>query len=98
MLEQLRQAGVLANLEAIVLGNFTGGAESDGRNLGPAVLERFAQSLRIPVLAGLDAGHGAYQRPLFLHTRAELRCGPEPQLTVTTPAFAPRAAPRARRR
>jgi muramoyltetrapeptide carboxypeptidase len=90
MLEQLRQAGVLRNLKAIVLGSFLGGAEADGSNLGHAVLERFAQTLAIPVLSGIQAGHGAYQRPVFLHTRAELRCGPEAQLLVHTPAFAHR--------
>jgi muramoyltetrapeptide carboxypeptidase len=87
MLEQLRQAGVLRNLKAIVLGTFLGGAEADRSNLGPAVLERFAQTLKIPVLAGIDAGHGPYQRPVFLHTRAQLRCGPDAQLAVRTPAF-----------
>jgi len=87
ILEQLRQAGVLRNLKAILLGTFLGGAEADRSNLGPAVLERFAQSLPIPMLAGIDAGHGAYQRPVFLHTRAELRCGPDPQLSVHTPSF-----------
>jgi muramoyltetrapeptide carboxypeptidase len=85
MLEQLRQAGVLRHIKAIVLGTFLGGAESDGSNLGPAVLERFARSLPIPVLAGIDAGHGAWQRPLFLHSRAQLRCGPDAQLIVQTP-------------
>jgi muramoyltetrapeptide carboxypeptidase len=88
ILEQLRQAGVLRNLKAIVLGTFLGGAEADRSNLGPAVLERFAQTLSIPVLSGIDAGHGAYQRPVFLHTRAELRCGPGAQLIIHTPRFA----------
>ncbi len=88
MLEQLRQAGVLRNLKAIVLGTFLGGAEADRSNLGPAVLERFARTLSIPVLAGIDAGHGPYQRPVFLHTRAQLRCGPDAQLAVHTPSFA----------
>jgi muramoyltetrapeptide carboxypeptidase len=87
MLEQLRQAGVLRNLKAIVLGTFLGGAEADRSNLGPAVLERFAQTLSIPMLAGIAAGHGPYQRPVFLHTRAQLRCGPDAQLAVDTPIF-----------
>jgi muramoyltetrapeptide carboxypeptidase len=90
ILEQLRQAGVLRNLKAIVLGTFLGGAEADGSNLGPAVLERFARTLAIPVLAGMDTGHGPYQRPVFLHTRAELQCGTDAHLTVHTPAFARR--------
>jgi muramoyltetrapeptide carboxypeptidase len=88
ILEQLRQAGVLRNLKAIVLGTFLGGAEADRSNLGSAVLERFAQTLSIPVLSGIDAGHGPYQRPVFLHTRAELRCGAGAQLTIHTPHFA----------
>ncbi len=94
MLEQLRQAGVLRNIKAIVLGTFLGGAETDGSNLGPAVLERFAQSLPIPVLSGIQSGHGTVQRPVFLHSRAELHCGPEARLIVQTPSFAPR--PRSR--
>jgi muramoyltetrapeptide carboxypeptidase len=90
ILEHLRQAGVLRNLKAIVLGTFLGGAEADGSNLGPAVLERFAQTLSVPVLAGIEAGHGQGQRPMFLHTRAELRCGPDAQLRVQSAVFAPR--------
>jgi muramoyltetrapeptide carboxypeptidase len=87
ILEQMRQAGMLRNLKAIVLGTFLGGAETDGSNLGPAVLERFAGTLSIPVLAGMDTGHGPYQRPVFLHTRAELQCGPDARLSVHTPQF-----------
>ena len=98
ILEHLRQAGVLQNIEAIVFGTFTGGAEPDGRNLGPAVLERFAKSLSIPVLAGIDAGHGTHQRPVFLHSPASLRCGPDAQLTVHTPSFGRRTLPRPRAR
>lgn len=97
ILEQLRLAGVLRNIKAIVLGTFIGGAEIDGTNLGYAVLERFAQTLSIPVLSGIDAGHGTHQRPVFLHSRALLRCGPDAQLTVYTPSFirrAPRTRPR----
>jgi muramoyltetrapeptide carboxypeptidase len=90
ILEQLRQAGVLRNLKAILLGTFLGGAESDGSNAGPAVLERFAQTLSIPVLAGIEAGHGPANRPVFFHAPAQLRCGPEARLTVQTPSFAPR--------
>ena len=88
MLEQLRQAGVLRNIKAILLGTFLGGAEADGSNLGPAVLERFAQSLPIPVLSGIHAGHGPVQRPLFLRARTELQCGPAARLIVHTPSFA----------
>ncbi len=91
MLEHLSQAGLLRNLDAIVFGSFTGGRETDGTNLGPQVLERFAQEQKIPVLSGVQAGHGAYQRPVFLRSPAHLTCGPRPSLVISTPAFAPYA-------
>lgn len=90
ILEQMRQAGVLRNLKAVILGTLLGGAEVDGSNLGAAVLERFAGTVTIPVLAGMDTGHGPCQRPVFFHTRAELQCGPDARLSVQTPSFARR--------
>ena len=85
MLEHLRQAGALRGVAALVFGTFTGGAEPDGRTRVPEVLERFAVAQSFPVLGGLTAGHGELQRPLFLHTRAQLTCGTRAQLTVSTP-------------
>lgn len=84
MLQHLAQAGALAQVRAVVFGAFVGGLEQDGRTLVPQVLERFAREQRFPVLMGMDAGHGDHQRPVFLHTPAELRCGPEPRLTIET--------------
>jgi len=81
-LQHLGSAGALAGVRAIVFGTFTGGNEPDGSNLAVPVLERFAQSLRIPVLRGLAVGHGSHQRPLFFNTRAELTCGPGARLNV----------------
>lgn len=82
MLQHLSQAGVFRNLRAIVFGAFEGGRESDGRLLVPAVLSRFANEQRIPVLAGMQAGHGEHQRPVFFGTPAELVCGIAPRLTI----------------
>jgi muramoyltetrapeptide carboxypeptidase len=84
-LQHLTQAGVIAPLRAIVFGTFTGGDEPDGRNLVEAVLRRFAHEQAIPVLLGMHAGHGPYQRPLFFNAPAELACGRAPWLRVTTP-------------
>lgn len=85
MLTHLAQAGMLRGLRAVVFGSFIGGREADGRDLVPAVLRRFASTLRIPVLAGLPAGHGERQRPLFFNTPAELVCGRSPELSVGVP-------------
>src|SRR5579862_7327278 len=89
MLQHLAQAGALEGFQAIVLGSFTGGDEVDGSNLIEPVLARFAAEQRIPVLAGVPAGHGLEQRPLFFGTAAQLRCGASPQLSVAVPRFAP---------
>ncbi len=85
MLEHLRQAGALAGVAAIVFGTFTGGEERDGSTRVQEVLARFAAAQSFPVLAGLQAGHGELQRPIFLHTRAQLACGTRAHLTVRTP-------------
>ncbi len=84
MLQHLSQAGALRNVAAVVFGAFVGGRESDGRTLVPQVLERFAREQSFPVLMGMDAGHGEHQRPVFLNTAAELRCGATPHLTIET--------------
>ena len=82
MLQHFAQAGVLRNLKAMVFGAFVGGQEPDGRNLVISVLERFARAQPYPVLLGVSAGHGEYQRPLFFNTPAQLRCGRRPELSV----------------
>ncbi len=84
MLQHLSQAGALRNVAAVVFGAFVGGRESDGRTLVPQVLKRFAREQSFPVLMGMDAGHGEHQRPVFLNTAAELRCGATPHLTIET--------------
>jgi len=86
MLQHLSQAGALRNVRAVVFGAFIGGREADGKDLVPAVLERFAREQRIPVLMGLPAGHGERQRPLFFNTPAELTCGTSPVLSIAVPA------------
>ncbi|HTV52399.1 MAG TPA: LD-carboxypeptidase [Steroidobacteraceae bacterium] len=85
MLQHLLQAGALAGVQALLFGDFLGGQDPDGRNLVNAVLERFAQAQRFPVLRGMRAGHGEHQRPVFFNTRAGLRCGRSAELTIATP-------------
>lgn len=84
MLQHLSQAGALRGVQAMVLGAFVGGEESDGRTLVPQVLHRFAREQRFPVLSGMAAGHGEHQRPVFFGTSAELRCGASPCLSIAT--------------
>ena len=82
LLEHLAQTGHFARAKAIILGEFLGGAESDGSNRVPAVVQRFAESLKIPVLGGVEAGHGEMQRPIPFETMATLTCGAKASITV----------------
>jgi len=74
MLEQFRQAGLFEKCEAVVLGHFLGGDEpnkgGDPFSYIPFALERFAESIKIPVWKNLEAGHGERQRALPFGTDA----------------------------
>jgi len=82
LLEHLAQTGHFAKARAVILGEFLGGEESDGRSRVPDVLQRFADSLSIPVLSGVEAGHGDMQRPIPFETMASLTCGAKASITI----------------
>ncbi len=82
MLVQMSAAGVFAGTKALVLGDFVGGRESNGRNLGATVLSEFARRARFPVFAGLPVGHGRRFRPLPMGVPARLRCGDTACLSI----------------
>lgn len=71
-LEHLRQTGHFDRARAIVLGDFLGGEETGGGNRVWPVLERFASQMKIPVMRGLQVGHGDLQRPVPFETDAVL--------------------------
>ena len=85
MLKQLQMAGYFKKTLAVLFGEFVGGHEPSGENKVPHVLKRFAEEMKIPVLAGMPVGHGDQQRPLPLFTRAELQLGLKAQLKVRSP-------------
>lgn len=55
MLEHLEQAGIFKKAKAILLGDFTGGEEPDGKSLMQETLKNFAEYYKIPVL-GMSGG------------------------------------------
>ena len=73
MLHSLLLATDLRKAKAIVLGDFSGGEEPDGRRLVNYALQEFARSLSIPVLRGLSTGHGPVQYPVLLYSPAKLQ-------------------------
>ncbi|MDL2317405.1 LD-carboxypeptidase, partial [Desulfovibrio sp. OttesenSCG-928-A18] len=70
MLTQLRAAGLLAGVEAILLGGFTSGDEHSAY-----ALQRFAGDCGIPVFASEQFGHGASNLPLIFNADASLEPG-----------------------
>lgn len=81
MLEHLHQSGMFMDVAAILLGDFTGGNESDGSSLINPVLERFAHSCDIPVIRVQGIGHDHINYPLPLGTKVHLSLGDEIKLT-----------------
>ncbi len=86
MFEQMMQSGLLKDdPAAIIFGSFTEGLEKNGTDLVPMALERFAQRVNYPVLAGLPCGHGHNQNyPLPFNTQTELFTGKENKLICQT--------------
>ncbi|MBY0282126.1 MAG: LD-carboxypeptidase [Alphaproteobacteria bacterium] len=80
-LVHLSQAGIFDHAKAIILGDFIGGEEKDGSSLIKPVLQRFADSLSIPVLKMEGIGHGFDDSPLPLGVPIILETGSNPSLT-----------------
>lgn len=82
LLEHLKQTGHFDKARAVVLGEFLGGIEADGKTRVPAVVQRFADSLSIPVMSGIEAGHGELQRPVPFETPAILTTGSRGRVVI----------------
>lgn len=86
LFEHLRQTGAFDKAKAVILGEFVGGHEADGTTRVPSVLKRFAEHVSIPVLAGVEAGHGDLQRPVPFGTEAVLKMGPGASIRIASGA------------
>jgi len=82
ILEQFHQAGLFKKCKGLIIGEFLGGAEPDGKVLWPQVFKSWAERLTIPVFNGMEAGHGVIQRPVPLFTKAVLSGGPRGSLWI----------------
>ena len=82
LLSQLKFARFFDNIEAVVFGNFIGGEEPDGSFQWKVAQQNLANELSIPVLRGLNCGHGVGVRPLPLYTSCDLYLGAQSSLRV----------------
>jgi muramoyltetrapeptide carboxypeptidase len=81
MLEHLKQTHIFTHAAAILLGDFLEGNEPNGTSLIGPVLQRFAESIDIPVLRIEGVGHGPVNFPIPLGVRANLQLGEQAHLT-----------------
>jgi muramoyltetrapeptide carboxypeptidase len=72
-LTQLSLSGVLKGCRGVILGQFTGCNEPDGRKLWPWVVKEWAKNLGIPVYSGVPSGHEKAQWPLSFGMPAEVK-------------------------
>lgn len=80
--EHIRQAGLFKGCRGLLIGDFVGGEEPQGKNLIPAVIKRWAKDLDLPLYSGLEAGHGEIQRPVPFGPPATLTVGREIRLSI----------------
>lgn len=80
-LVHLLQASLFDNAKAVIFGDFIGGEEKDGSSLIQPVLQRFADSLSIPVLKMEGIGHGVNDTPLPLGIPIVLETGANSSLS-----------------
>jgi muramoyltetrapeptide carboxypeptidase LdcA involved in peptidoglycan recycling len=85
MLSQAAQAGWFKDVRAVVFGYFNLADAKDRRVLWNDVIERFAKSVKVPVLRGLPVGHDPKrQLTLPFQTPAVLKTGGKATLQVQT--------------
>lgn len=84
--EQFKQAGMIDHAAAIVLGDFTDCGVKDRTDKIWPVIQRFADSIKVPVLRGIQSGHDQIQRALPFGTTSTLQLGNHPQLVCPTGA------------
>ncbi len=83
MLTQFEQAGYFRRAQAVIFGDMTVDSAKERRLIWNEVIPRFAREQKIPVLKGLQAGHGKINRPIPFLTKTQLRLGKSPELDIT---------------
>ncbi len=83
ILEHFDQVGLFKKCKGLLIGEFLGGEEADGKALWPQVFKSWAERLDIPIFSGVEAGHGVIQRPMPLYTEAILSGGTKGSLWIS---------------
>ncbi len=84
MLTHIKQSGVLDEVKAIIVGDIICKKEENGNELCEEAINRFAQSLNIPVVSCAQIGHGAVNLPVPMNMPATLKLGNTVTLEIDT--------------
>ncbi len=93
ILTQFEQSGKLQGVRALLVGEFIGGVDPDKRDRVMPVIRQFAEHLKIPVVAGIQNGHGTVQRPIAFGPAATLKLGKSLKLICPTNSSVARRRP-----
>ena len=81
LLYTIKNTGLFKNLKGIIVGQFTGVDPRDDMTLDDMITNHFG-NLGIPIMFGVDVGHGEPNYPLYLGRKIELKVTPE-KSTIT---------------
>jgi muramoyltetrapeptide carboxypeptidase len=84
MLEHIMQAKILKQARAIIVGDIICGKEADGSQLCTDAIQRWAESINIPVISCPQVGHGDHNWPVPMNMTARLVLGEVPTLEIET--------------
>ncbi|MCB0378272.1 MAG: LD-carboxypeptidase [Bdellovibrionales bacterium] len=84
VLEHLEQAGAMQGVKAILLGQFTGGKEPNGKHILPRFFKEYAEEIKVPLFSGVVSGHGDPQRPVIFGRKSQIIGGKRPILVSST--------------
>ncbi|MFV9875618.1 MAG: LD-carboxypeptidase [Rickettsiales endosymbiont of Dermacentor nuttalli] len=83
-LEHLKQARLLDGVKAVIFGHFAESMESDGTDLVPYAIKKFANNIDIPVIQINEIGHINENKPIPLGASCILKLGEEKSLICNT--------------
>lgn len=69
-LKNLELSGTLQACKAVILGDFVGGEEKDGKSFVKQSLQDFFAGKKYPVFYGLKSGHGEMQLPIAFNSES----------------------------
>jgi muramoyltetrapeptide carboxypeptidase len=82
LLYQLEAAGKFKGVKGVIIGDFTGCKDGDGEERWPEIVKQRFERLKIPVLWGVQSGHGEIRLTIPFEVKVRLQTKGQPSLEV----------------